>query len=286
MFRKRWWLGLLLLVAVGAAVVLSVRFAQDDAPVTSASRATDPERLDTVRFWEHYRSGMKARQAGQWSKAVDSFRQALKLRPDHETSHYYLGSSLFEVGEHEQARIHWQAMIEVNPLSSRAHVQLGTLYSCPTLPDLFDLEKARAHLKRAVELNPEETGPVTRLGEVEFASTNWTRARELLDAARRTNPRAASAHYLCAYLAWQEGRSQDAMDALGSAQEALRVSRAADVPMLEGDTRARDDETVAHETMSAQRLFASLLVGLASNESPSLEEEAARIETYLANLPR
>lgn len=257
----------------------------EDAASPQAEAPTDDAREDTVEFWKNHRAGMDARRQGRWTAAVAAFRRALEIRPEHETTHYYLASALFETGHHAEAVAHWEAILVHHPMSSRANVQLAAVHAIPDLLDLFDLDRARAHLERALELNREETGPLIRLGEVEVARGNESKGRELLEQARLTNPRAASAHYLCAYLSWKAGDEAQAQQDLKLALDALAVTRQAQTPMLEGDIRVGDMETMARETMSSRRLFAPLLHDLREGGETSVATEAGKVSAYLKSLP-
>jgi tetratricopeptide (TPR) repeat protein len=282
---KRMALFVSVLAVLAMLVVLRNR---GPAPVDTktASESADQEhRAATVAFWQHYRSAMKSRRAGEWSAAIEQFRRALELDPKHEDSLYYMGNALFESGEFEDAERSWQQLLEANSMASRAHAQLGQLRSCPDVESLFDLEAARLSFEQALALNQEESGPLSRLGEVELALGNVARAAKLLEDARRSNPRSASAHYLGAYIAMRKGEPANAAALLSAARSAVTVKRATELPVLEGDIRLGDSEKLVGETMSGRRLFAPLLEQLRGRESVDAATEADAVDAYLRAIP-
>jgi tetratricopeptide (TPR) repeat protein len=272
-------------VLLGAGALLLVDRAPAPEPELAEPVYEDEDRQAIVKFWEHYRSGMKARRQGNWKLAVEEFSTALEFQPGHEDSLYYMGNALFELGEYEQAASSWRLLIVENPMASRAHVQLGQISSCPDVTSMFDLDVARAELEKAVALNPEASGPLGRLGEIELALGNRDRAGELFAHVRQMNPRAASAHYLGAYLAWKDADEARAREYSEKARLALNVSRVTDTPVLEGDIRPEDEGKQVDQTLSSRRLFAPLLQRLSELEEIDMELEASLVDAYLDALP-
>ena len=272
-------------VILGAATFLLITRAPAPEPEVAEPAYDNEAREAVTKFWIHYRSGMKARRAGNWQLAVEEFATALEFQPGHEDSLYYMGNALFELGEYEQAASSWRLLLVENSMAARAHVQLGQLSSCPDVANMFDLDVARAEMEQAVALNPEASGPLGRLGEVELALGNRERAGELFAHVRQMNPQAASAHYLGAYLAWKDSDEQHAREYSEKARLALNVSRVTDTPVLEGDIRPEDEGKQVDQTLSSRRLFAPLLQRLAELEEIDMAQEASLVDAYLAALP-
>jgi tetratricopeptide (TPR) repeat protein len=272
-------------VLLGAGALLLLTRAPAPEPEIEESVYDTEARQAIVMFWEHYRTGMKARRGGNWQLAVEEFSTALELQPGHEDSLYYLGNALFELGEYERAASSWRLLLLENSMASRAHVQLGQISSCPDVTGMFDLDVARAELERAVALNPEASGPLGRLGEVELALGHRDRAGELFAHVRQMNPRSASAHYLGAYLSWKDSDEQRANEYAEKARLALNVSRVTDTPVLEGDIRPEDEGKQVDQTLSSRRLFAPLLQRLGELEEIDMALEASLVDAYLDALP-
>jgi len=179
------------------------------------------ERARVVQFWEAQRAAMRAMKRDRdLPRAVELFRAALKLNPNHGDSRYYLASSLAALGRPAEALAELDILLELNPRSHRALKRWGTLRAL-TAPSMEHLDAAFAALDRAREVNPEETGTLIALGEVEAMRGEHAAAREHVAHAYRTNPRAVGAFFLGAYLAWKAGEDAEARQLLGSASEAL-----------------------------------------------------------------
>ena len=188
-------------------------------------------------FWEVYRRAGALKRQRAWERAASAFREALKIEPGHEDALYSLGNVLFELERYGEAVAAWRRLAEVNPLSVRAHAQLGAVYSCGAPGAPFDLEVAERAFQRALEINREESGPILKLGEVALLKGDRDQALAHFTTVLRSNTRSIEAHYLVGYLRWLEGDRNAARDAL---QEGVRLVRA-DLPAHErggeGDTR-------------------------------------------------
>ena len=61
------------------------------------------------------------------SRAIELFREALELDPEHSPSHCNLGVVLCNVGKVEEGRSHLERAVELNPGEATAHYMLGLL---------------------------------------------------------------------------------------------------------------------------------------------------------------
>lgn len=190
------------------------------------------------RFWELYRGATAARVAGEIEKAVALYHAAIELNRTHEDALYYLGNLQFGLDRFADAEWAWRRLAEVNPVSSRAHAQLGMLYACRAHPEGFDAAAARAEFRRALEINQEETGPLLRLGELALLAGDQGSARQQLSAVVRTNPRSAEAYFLLGYIAWADSQRREAAAWLQEATRAARPLEAVAAVPGEGDTRS------------------------------------------------
>lgn len=205
-----------------------------DAPQASLSS----ERKEQIRrFWELYRRATDLRVKGKWEESIPAYQQALEVDPRHEDGLYYLGNALFEVGRYAEAVESWSRLLKVNSRSSRAFVQLGTLYSCGAPGAPFDLDRAEREFDQALALNKEESGPVLKLGEIALLKGEKEKAFEYLNAAGRSNFRSTAAHYLSGYLSWKKGDHPAAQKALQQAVEQSHGGKTSVSASSEGDTR-------------------------------------------------
>jgi tetratricopeptide (TPR) repeat protein len=206
-------------------------------PAPQTASLTDEKKARIRRFWQTYQEATKLRVQNAWSEAAPAYRKALELDPRHEDSLYYLGNALFETGEFPGAIDAWQTLLEINPQSSRAHIQLGTIFSCGASGAPFDLDRAEREFTLALRLNQEETGPVLKLGEIALLKGDDARAREHLAAVNRAHARSLEAGYLLGYLSWKEGDLSAAQNALQRAVELSRGAPSSHSASSEGETR-------------------------------------------------
>jgi tetratricopeptide (TPR) repeat protein len=218
------------------AITLLRQSPEHKTPVTAMSEDRKT-RID--QFWTAYRRASDFRLAGDLENAVDAYRQALALNDRHEDALYYLGNTLFQLDRYDEALASFRRLIEVNPLSARAHFQTGAILTLAEPDAPFNLDAAKEEFQRAFEINREESEPLVRLGEVELARGAYDRAETLLTDAARLNTRTVTALYLLGYLRWRAGDRNGATDFLATARARSREDRPVHGVAGEGDTRDR-----------------------------------------------
>jgi enediyne biosynthesis protein E4 len=196
------------------------------------------ERERVTRFWAALREATRLRVAGKLEAAAASYREALRYDPAHEDALYYLGNVQLALGDAAGARASWTELVRIAPRSGRTHQRLGDLSLCLQRPGLVDLVEAEDRFSRAQQINLEETGPLVRLGEVALLRGDRALARERLEAATASNPKAALAWLLLGWMAEEEGDQERAVELFGKAVEAVEVAAPSAQPAGEGDTRA------------------------------------------------
>ena len=201
-----------------------------------APTALPSPREKTLAFWEAYGRARDHAAAGRTREAVAAYREALALDPRHEDSLYALGNLLLDSGDAPGARAAFQAQLQIQPSSGRAHGALGDLYADPSSGELRDLGAARLEYERAGRVNAEETGWVVRLAEVDLARGDLAAAERRLQHVLVTNGRSFPALYLKGYLAYRGGRAEAAGRMFQEAFAALAPPGGAPAP-AEGDVK-------------------------------------------------
>ncbi len=197
------------------------------------------ERQRIVDFWSHQRAAMDAmKRDGDLERAIELFRQALALEPDHEDSRYYLANCLAALGRTDEGLAELESLRTLSPSSHRAHKQWGVLRAL-TARSEADLRAARTALERSLEINPEETGSLLVLGEIDLLLGENGLAEEHLAHACRTNPRAVSGFFLRAYLAWKRGELEASAGLLERAKAARGPEWKPEGAVAEGDVAKR-----------------------------------------------
>jgi tetratricopeptide (TPR) repeat protein len=194
------------------------------------------ERRRVRDFWRDFREATQLRLDGDFTAAREAYGRALENNPEHEDALYYLGNVNLELGNWEDAKALWGRLTEVNPSSSRAFSQLGSLALCrPDIP-AFDLGAARSAFESAHRLNPEETGPTLRLGQVALLENRVAEAADFFDAVTGSHFTSLEAHYLKAFTEWLGGRGDESLQELN--RIIAEIESLPQPPVMgEGDTK-------------------------------------------------
>jgi tetratricopeptide (TPR) repeat protein len=229
-----------------------------------SSKLTREEKL---RFWELNKKAARLFGDGDWAAAAEVLDEMSGLDPSHEDAYYYRGNCLLELGQYEDAMKCWAQLIEVNPLSSRAWLQIGIVHTMPEAGDLFDLEAATVAFSNAHDLNREESRSLALWGEAALAGNALETAEELLTTALQMNPQDATTLYLCAYLAWKRGDVARSRELLDQAVATFKKAEPIAGVLGEGDTKTERMMEVRRAAAS-RRLFAECLDSLRQAEKP------------------
>ncbi|MDX1631855.1 MAG: FG-GAP-like repeat-containing protein [Thermoanaerobaculia bacterium] len=196
---------------------------------------SEPTREEIRAFWEAQRAGMDLlKREGDCDQAIEHFREALALDPGHEDSRYYLANCLAATGQPDEALEELGRLRRQNPRSHRAQRQWAVLRALHARSS-DDLEAAEAAGRRALAINREETGSVLVLGELALIREDRNEASRLLEAATRTNPKAACGFFLRAYLAETGGSRGESERLLERAREARGEEWKPEGAVAEGD---------------------------------------------------
>jgi tetratricopeptide (TPR) repeat protein len=163
-------------------------------------------------------------------------------------------------------------LVEVNPMSTRAHIQLGAVYSCGVEGAPFDLDIAEREFQRALAINKEETGPIVKLGEVCLLGGRSHEALTYFTKTIQSNFKSIEAHYLIGYLKWQAGDREEALEALGQAATLSRAKQPTGAPLGEGDTRTAGGGPILAESASRRSFFAPYWMALKTWEHTEVSE--------------
>jgi tetratricopeptide (TPR) repeat protein len=205
MKRTAAWLAALFLVC--AALITAVKF-QSAKEARAASAVSVEERDRVATFWATYDRASVLRTKGEFARAAELYREALRLNPTHEDSLYYLGSCLYELGEYAEAEQQLRSLIALNPESGRAYGQLGRLLFVDAPGAPRDLPAARQAFERELQIYTEQAGPLLELGGLDLNQGDMPHAEEDFRAATRLG--SAEAEFLLGYTLFLQGRSAEA----------------------------------------------------------------------------
>ena len=96
-----------------------------------------------------HRLGTQLYKAGQFSQAVDAFRQAIELKPDSAKSYRGLGSSYYRLGQYNQALEAYKQATRLKANYPEAYRNVGLAYV-----RLFKYEEAIEQFNQSLQQNP------------------------------------------------------------------------------------------------------------------------------------
>ena len=179
---------------------------------------------------------------GKVEEAIVHYNKALELDPNYSEAHFNLGNALLRLGRADEAIAHYQKALETNPNNIRAHYNLAGV-----LAQSGQTDAAIDHYNKILEKDPNHAAAhnnlgavLVRVGRVEEAMAQYAKALEL-------NPNNAEAHYNLGNTLLQKGREDEAMTHYNKAVE-LNPNNAAAHNKLGAIFRrmGRIDEAEAH----------------------------------------
>ena len=212
--------------------------AESDSAVTNKTDSlTLAKNKGIQNFWTAYRQATKNRIAGSWQEAINGYTIALELNNRHQDALYYLGNMHLELNDYDKAEESWEKLLGIDPLSSRAHYQLGKLYLNKEATKFFDLERAAIEFQKTTEINKDFIQPVLHLAQISLIKGNYQDSRERLQIILGSDYKNIEALFLLSYINFREGD-------LGKAVTYFKKAREFSIPQTpikgvkgEGDTK-------------------------------------------------
>lgn len=96
---------------------------------------------------------------GQPQKAIDHFREALRIKPGYADALYNLGMTYDKLGQSQQAIVYYREALRVKPDYAKAWNNLGTVYH-----ELGQLEQALTYYQKALQTKPDYADAWYNLG--------------------------------------------------------------------------------------------------------------------------
>ncbi len=182
-----------------------------------------------------YTLGLIHEARGDGERAADSYRQALRIKPDHMGALLQLGTWLESHGRSEEARSHYRNALPWLPGHPPQYNNLGVL-----LTRLGRPHEALSPLERAVALEPEDVEAKNNLGVAHLDLGHVEEAATYFTTALALEPRHRLARYNLGVAFQSAGRLAEA---LSHFERALELDpRSAETFAALGDTRARMGE--------------------------------------------
>jgi tetratricopeptide (TPR) repeat protein len=168
--------------------------------VSQESRTPGKDAID------HFNLGVDRQKQGDAVKAIEEYKNVLKLDPDNAEAHNNLGAIYKEQGDLDKAVEHYQFVLASNPGMDEVHNNLGVVFYLRG-----DHEEAVQEYRKALELNPDNLMCLVNLGLIYKAQGMELKTVDTLETILSIEPFQAEAHYNLAILYEELGHLEAAM---------------------------------------------------------------------------
>lgn len=180
------------------------------------ARAQAPDQRPPLTAEQYVAEGHRAAQERQFDKAVDAYRQAIRLDPNLAAAYHGLGSAYVNMGRAADALEPMRTAARLEPNNALIRLNLGV-----TLANLRRGDEALAELNEAKRLSPNDPRVYNEIGNT--LHNSFGRIEDALAAyqeARRLNPALPVVHHNIGLMLMRLGRFAEAV---GPFEEALRL---------------------------------------------------------------
>jgi tetratricopeptide (TPR) repeat protein len=101
-------------------------------------------------YLAHNGMGLVMSRQGEPERAIDHFKEAIRIKPDYSDAYNNIGRELFRQGKIKDAMIQYKASISHNPKSAKAHNNYAVALACIESP-----AEAVKHFQRAIAIYPD-----------------------------------------------------------------------------------------------------------------------------------
>ena len=154
----------------------------------------------------HNNLGNALFQKGNVDEAFVHYQKALQINPDYAEAHVNLGNALFKKGNVDEAFVHYQKALQINPDYAEAHVNLGN-----ALLLRGNVDEAIVHYQKALHIEPDYATAHDNLGYALLQKGNVDEAIDHFQKALRINPEYAKAHNSLGNALLQKGNVDEAI---------------------------------------------------------------------------
>jgi Tfp pilus assembly protein PilF len=154
--------------------------------IASHWKIVDPGRM---RAQSYYNFATHFERSGDVRLAVDHYRVALSLNPEHAEAHFNLGNCLAHSRAFEGAKREYEAALALQPGLAAAALNLGNVYC-----EQGRFQKAMAYFERTLAIEPENARAHNGLGMISAAEGNMVEAIQHFERAILYEPQFKAAY--------------------------------------------------------------------------------------------
>ncbi len=144
--------------------------------------------------------GLNEQRLGEYPRAAQEFKQAIRQAPANAQAHFELGFCAFQMHQVDDAIRELRAALSIEPWYTRADEALAELYI-----QQKDFAHARAHLQHILSVDPHSYTAHFNLGVFAAMEKNWSEAQQQMLAAVDANPSSAEGHNTLGSIYLQRG---------------------------------------------------------------------------------
>jgi tetratricopeptide (TPR) repeat protein len=172
--------------------------------------------ISSLKAWAYFQIGYCYDELGNYTKAIEAYKQAIRINPDDAYVHCNLGAVYGSLGLYKDAIEAFKQAIRIDPDDAKAHYCLGLAY------DSLGLYKdAIEAYKQAIRINPDDAVAHCNLGAVYGKLGYYTKAIEACKQVIRIDPDYAKVHYYLGLAYGSLGLYKDAIEAF---KQAIRIN--------------------------------------------------------------
>ncbi|MEW6455196.1 MAG: tetratricopeptide repeat protein [Acidobacteriota bacterium] len=155
-----------------------------------------------------FKQANEAFQKGDYEKAVNEYREALKEDPNEPIYYYNLGISYRKMNKNDEAIEAFKKMIEIQPQSFSGLKNLGELYGLKK-----DFEEASKYFKKAVEISPNDPEAYYNLGACLMNNADYKGALEAFKKSIEVQSDYGASYYQLGLLYVNQSMMEEAIKA-------------------------------------------------------------------------
>ncbi len=200
--------------AVSGKSVLSLKGMKTGKTIAEWAYGISKEKLDEAS--SQFESGVSYAELGRYKEAIEAFKEAIRIKPDHALAHHNLGYSYAKLGRNKEAIEAYKQAIRIKPDDAEAFSSLGIAYG------EIGLHKKRIEAyKQAIRIKPDDAETFFSLGISYGEIGLHKKAIEAYKQAIRIKPDDALAHCILGFCYDTLGHHKKAIEAF---KQAIRIN--------------------------------------------------------------
>ncbi len=242
--------------------------------------AIRPETPTSLLFKTHYNLGVARTELGLLLKGIDSYQEALRLRPDRIYAHNALGLAYLSQGKFDLARQKFLDALRLDSSYAPAFYNLGNLAASRQQPD-----QAIVYYRQAISCDPAHAASHQNLGMMLLAKGQFEEAIQQFDEAERLNPDQPVELLNRAFVlaTHPEAGLREAKEALSLAQRCVELTEGRNAEAL--DALAAAQAAAGQFQLAVTTARSALSLAESTHDSQLTQRIRSRLELYQAKKP-